>query len=130
MTVDSIVRSGHSQHLKKWLAWIKNWVGLKVNQRAKYVEGIYIFKNLGDYVLFDQYEFKHIDPLGQPTVTAGRDHFSNLEKQNKAKTMFATGETVGLAEWIIDDTYLVLFCLYNSIFLCSHCDDVMKLSKH
>ena len=31
-----------------------------------------------------------------------RPHFS---KQNKfqAKTMFATGETVGLAEWIIDD---------------------------
>ena len=36
-----------------------------------------------------------------------RPHFS---KQNKlqAKTMVATGETVGLAEWIIDDTYLVI----------------------
>ena len=32
--------------------------------------------------------------------------FQNLAKQNKfqAKTMFTTGETVGLAEWIIDDT--------------------------
>ena len=62
-----------------------------------------------------------IDPLGQPTVTAGRDHycfctccpsvptFQNLAKQNKAKTLFATGETVGLAEWIIDDTCLVSF---------------------
>ena len=37
-----------------------------------------------------------------------RPHFS---KQNKfqAKKMFATGETVGLAEWIIDDTYHVSF---------------------
>ena len=34
--------------------------------------------------------------------------FEILAKQNKVKTMFATGETVGLAEWIIDDTCLVL----------------------
>ena len=61
-----------------------------------------------------------IDPLGRSTVLAGknrcfctcrpfvRHHFS---KQNKfqAKTMFATGETVGLAEWIIDDTCLIPF---------------------
>ena len=33
--------------------------------------------------------------------------FQNLAKQNKVKTMFATGKTVGLAEWIIDDTCLV-----------------------
>ena len=33
--------------------------------------------------------------------------FQNLAKQNKAKTMFATGETVGLAKWIVDDTCLV-----------------------
>ena len=56
-----------------------------------------------------------IDPLGQPTITAGRDHcpsvptFQNLPKQNKVKTMFAIGETLGLAEWIIDDTCLVVF---------------------
>ena len=61
-----------------------------------------------------------IDPLGQPKVMAGRDHcfctcrpstrtFQNLAKQNKAKTMFATGVTMGLAEWIIDDTCLVNF---------------------
>ena len=31
--------------------------------------------------------------------------FQNLAKQNKAKTMFAT---VGLAEWIIVDTCLVI----------------------
>ena len=36
--------------------------------------------------------------------------------------MFATGETVGLAKWIIDDTYsifpyLVLFTLSLSVFL-------------
>ena len=35
----------------------------------------------------------------------------HLLKQNKfqAKTMFTTGETVGLAEWIIDDICLVVF---------------------
>ena len=27
--------------------------------------------------------------------------------------MFTIGETVGLAEWIIDDTCLVLFTLFN-----------------
>ena len=28
--------------------------------------------------------------------------------------MFATGETVGLAEWIIDDTYLVsIFTIFD-----------------
>ena len=73
-----------------------------------------------------------IDPLGQPRVTAGRDHclntcrpsvptFQNLAKQNKfqAKTMFTTGENVGLAEWIIDDTCLVLwvFLLLRHIFI-------------
>ena len=31
--------------------------------------------------------------------------------------MFATGETVGLAEWIIDDTYLVSFYFRK---LCVH----------
>ena len=57
------------------------------------------------------------DPRGRPTVTAGSDHyfctfcpsvlphFSNLQKQQKI--MVATCETVGLAEWIIDDTCLV-----------------------
>ena len=61
-------------------------------------------------------EFKiDIDPLGQPTVTVGRDHmspsvptFQNLAKQNKVKTILAAGETVGQAEWIIDDTCLVI----------------------
>ena len=35
--------------------------------------------------------------------------FQILAKQTKfqAKTMFTTGETVGLAEWIIDETCLV-----------------------
>ena len=35
--------------------------------------------------------------------TSVRPHFSK-QNQFQAKTMFATGETVGLAEWIIDDT--------------------------
>ena len=72
-------------------------------------------------------EFAHInlsfsfDPLGRPTVTAGSDHCfctcrtyvcSSLlfkTKQFQAKTKFTIGETVGLAEWIIDDTCLVSF---------------------
>ena len=48
--------------------------------------------------------FAHVvRPSVRPSV---RLHFS---KQNKfqAKTMFAPGETAGLAEWIIDDTCLV-----------------------
>ena len=71
-----------------------------------------------------------------PRVTAGRDHyyfctcclyvrprpsvrtyvrnFQNLAKQNvQAKKVIATIGTVGLAEWIIDDTCLVLFVLYE-----------------
>ena len=60
------------------------------------------------------------DPLGQPKVTAGRDNCFRtccpsvrsyiLFKSRKTKqqnTIFATGVTMGLAEWIIDDTSLV-----------------------
>ena len=52
------------------------------------------------------------------TVKAGSDHYflkwcpsvPHFSKQNKmnAKTMFATGGTMGLAEWIFDDTCLEL----------------------
>ena len=66
--------------------------------------------------------YMYIDPFGQPTVTAGKDlcfptcctfvrpsvPLSKSSNQNKVKTMFATGETVGLANWIIHDTCLVL----------------------
>ena len=66
-----------------------------------------------------------IDPRGRPTVPSGsiiivfahvvRSYVcpSHFSKQNKfqAKTMFITGETVGLAEWIIDDTCLVSILL-------------------
>ena len=34
--------------------------------------------------------------------------FQNLVKQNKVKTMLTTGEIVGLAEWIIDDSHVLL----------------------
>ena len=54
-----------------------------------------------------------IEPLGPPTVTVlehvVRPHFSESSKTKQVKTMSATGVTVGLAEWIIDDTCLVLF---------------------
>ena len=72
--------------------------------------------------------YSYIDPLGQPTATAGSDHCfwtcrpfvctsgrkherTHFSKQNKfqVKTLFTTGEAVGLAEWIIDDTCLVTF---------------------
>ena len=56
-----------------------------------------------------------IDPLGRPTIPAGSDHYfgtccpyvrlSPLFKSSK--TTENTVETVGLAEWIIDDTCLV-----------------------
>ena len=70
-------------------------------------------RSIGPLVASDNYFSFEIDPLGQPTVTAGSDHcfctccpsvrphFSNLAKQKLQKTMVATGETVGLAEWII-----------------------------
>ena len=38
-----------------------------------------------------------------------RPHFSNLEKQNNRKLLFATGVTMGLAEWIVDDTVSFIF---------------------
>ena len=63
------------------------------------------------------------------TVTAGsvhcfrtspsvRPHFSKSSKTKQIQliTMFTTGETMGLAEWIIDDTYLVTNCFLILIF--------------
>ena len=71
-----------------------------------------------------------IDPLGQPKVTAGRDHcfliccpyvrtsvdpspLFRSRKTKQQKTMFATDVTLGLAEWIIDDTCLPFFLLQD-----------------
>ena len=61
-----------------------------------------------------------VDPLGRyshgrvgtiffRTCRPSVPTFQNLAKQYDVKTMFAIGETVGLAEWIIDDTFLVPF---------------------
>ena len=47
--------------------------------------------------------FAHVRSFVRPSVLP---HFSKPNKF-QAKTMFTTGETVGLAEWIIDDTCLV-----------------------
>ena len=53
----------------------------------------------------------------QPTIivfnSVFRRIFQNLAKQNKVKTMFSAGETVGLTECIIDDTCLVNFQMYH-----------------
>ena len=70
-----------------------------------------------------------IDPLGRPAVTAGsaiivfarvvcpsvRSHFSKISKTKKyqEKTIFTTGETEGLAEWIIDDPCLVFVFVFT-----------------
>ena len=61
-----------------------------------------------------------IDPLGQPKVKTGRDNCFRTccpsvrpsppiksRKTKQQKTVFATGVTMGLAEYIIDDTCLV-----------------------
>ena len=61
-----------------------------------------------------------IDPRGRPTVTAGifarvvcpsvvRSHFSKSRKQSNfpGRIVIATGGTVGLAEWITDDTHVL-----------------------
>ena len=66
------------------------------------------------------------DPRGRPTVMAGSDHFfrtwclsvltsvptfQNFAKRNnfQVRIVIATGGTVGLAEWIIDDSYVLFF---------------------
>ena len=64
----------------------------------------------------------YIDPRGRLTVMASSDNcfctcrpsvHPHFLKQFKfqVKTMFPTGKTVGLAQWIIDDTCLVLHYL-------------------
>ena len=71
------------------------------------------------------------DPLGQPKVTAERDHcfrtccpsvrLSPLFKSRETKqqkTLFATGVTMGLAEWIIDDTCLVQIRMFSNKVAC------------
>ena len=64
----------------------------------------------------------YFDPLGQPKVMTCSDYFCSTccpyffctfvlfksSKTKQQKTMVATDETMGLAEWIIDDTCLVL----------------------
>ena len=51
-------------------------------------------------------------PVGIIVFAHGvRPHFSNLEKQNNKKAMVATAVTMGLTEWIIDDTLSVLCSL-------------------
>ena len=46
--------------------------------------------------------FAHVVRPSVPT-------FQNLAKQNKAKTIFATGETMGMAEWIMMTPRLFFF---------------------
>ena len=52
----------------------------------------------------------YFDPRGRPTVVISVFTFQNLVKQNnfQVRIMIATGGTVFLAEWIIDDTHFLL----------------------
>ena len=70
--------------------------------------------------------FKFIDPLGRPTVTAvgiivfahvrpSVPNFQNLIKQKQSQNNVRYCETVGLAEWIIDDTCLVVHIFISFI---------------
>ena len=67
-----------------------------------------------------------IDPLGQLKVTAVFAHVvrsyvrPHSSKQNKfqAKTMFTTGKTVGLVEWIMMPPVLVFF---SFVVIVVHC---------
>ena len=68
-------------------------------------------------IVNDQKLIHEADPQTRPVVIIVYAHVArpsvspHFSKQNKfqAKAMFANGETVGLAEWIIDDTCLVYF---------------------
>ena len=56
--------------------------------------------------------FTHVvRPSVCPSVRPSVPTFQNVEKLNKfqVKTMFTTGEIVGMVEWIIDDTCLVIY---------------------
>ena len=90
-----------------------------------------------------EHKKEFIDPLDRPTATAtvGSDNcfrtcrpsvpiFQNLSKLNtfQAKTIFASDETLDLAEWIIDDACLVPnlpwnsypypFSIFSCMFIC------------
>ena len=112
------IHASPSKNPRMATLWSSRWLNrpMKDNTSAKFQP-----KNPSYLYTTSESEVRLIDPRGRPTVTAGSDHCfhkcrpsvrpSPLSKQNKfqAKTMFATGETVGLAEWIYDDTCLVLY---------------------
>ena len=50
--------------------------------------------------------------LAQVVRPSVRTPLFKSSKTKQQKTMFAIGETVGLAEWIIDDTCLVYFAFF------------------
>ena len=92
------------------------------------VDIYYVTLNIGNLYFRHLLCFSYnciVDPLGQPTVRAGRDNcfciccpsvrpspLFNSSKTKQQKTMIATGETVDLAEWIIDDTCLVIYWFF------------------
>ena len=67
-----------------------------------------------------------VRPSFRPSVPT----FQNLAKQNKvqARIVIATGGTVGLAEWIIDDTH-VLFFIFSRLFLAFNPILILKPDK-
>ena len=63
------------------------------------------------YVVFIPVSYYLIDPLGQPTFEISR----NQTTENNVRDW--REETVGMAEWIIDDICLVKYCIFKSLIV-------------
>ena len=72
--------------------------GKVLGLEQKNIISLYDFDSVDDIFQWLNHIFV-IDPFGRPTVTAGSDHCFHTYCPS----------TVGLAQWIIDDTCLVLF---------------------
>ena len=104
----------------------KDWPKTQ-SQNSIWTLSILVYKKKLHYLVLNYYILTHkavADPQSLPVViivftqvfrTYVRAYvptFQNLENNFKVKTMFSTGENVGLAEWIIDETLLVHFIYF------------------
>ena len=121
MTIYSAVPSGSK---KPTIVWEEsqeeelkdNFLGRKKNNKVVLSLRRALYELLCQRQTINCLKAINIDPLGRPTVMLvviivfvhvvrpSVPTFQNLTNQNKfqAKTMFATGEPVGLAKWIIN----------------------------
>ena len=120
-----MITTGHDYESAKWI----NSIGISFISIKMPLKKVKKHVNKTAWVamilIYWQSQKPVFDPHGRPTITAVviiifhmssvRPNFQNLAKQNEfqVKTMFTTNETVGLAEWIINDT-----CLVFSLFIC------------